>query len=365
MPNLNKVTRKQAQEYFDNSWTMEGNSGAFFFGSEWLTEPFYRPPVHGLRHPQIFYYGHTPCLYINKLRVAGVLKDAVDPYMESIMEAKFECLVSGEEFNAADMKALSRAMVTTETIVPCLENDAHKLGAIVATATAVVSSGTAIYLHHIGMWAEKAFAVKILDRISQSREGCRYHWIQDISCGGIYMPEYAIFGCAVKGIESAMSAHVAVATNSGATSTWPAYLSPGKQRNVLPHVLQWCRISEAMPRLLFHVIWMAIFAWVEAQGEQSAATAFKKQCFHVKTDCQSSLEVSARSNNAGTDVVSAPQDAWHKTMLKKPCKYVMKTSMFWRKPSHRGSCASFATCTRLDKHPRIGLELGSSPTGIS
>ncbi|OLQ05171.1 hypothetical protein AK812_SmicGene11643 [Symbiodinium microadriaticum] len=75
-------------------------------------------------------------------------------------------------------------MVTTETIVPCLENDAHKLGAIVATATAVVSSGTAIYLHHIGVWVEKEFEVK----------GCRYHWIQDISCGGIYMPEYAIFG---------------------------------------------------------------------------------------------------------------------------------------------------------------------------
>ena len=49
-------------------------------------EPFYRPPVHGLRHPQIFYYGHTPCLYINKLRVAGVLADPVNPYFESIFE---------------------------------------------------------------------------------------------------------------------------------------------------------------------------------------------------------------------------------------------------------------------------------------
>ena len=49
-------------------------------------EPFYRPPVHGLRHPQIFYYGHTPCLYINKLRVAGVLANPVNPYFESIFE---------------------------------------------------------------------------------------------------------------------------------------------------------------------------------------------------------------------------------------------------------------------------------------
>lgn len=82
MPNLNKLTRKQALEYFDNSWTMLEVLFAGFHGEE----PFYRPPVHGLRHPQIFYYGHTPCFYINKLRVAGVLKDAVDPHMESIME---------------------------------------------------------------------------------------------------------------------------------------------------------------------------------------------------------------------------------------------------------------------------------------
>ena len=49
-------------------------------------QPFYRPPPHDLRHPQIFYYGHTPCLYINKLRVAGVLADPVNPYFESIFE---------------------------------------------------------------------------------------------------------------------------------------------------------------------------------------------------------------------------------------------------------------------------------------
>jgi hypothetical protein len=44
------------------------------------------PPVHGLRHPQIFYYGHTPCLYISKLRVSGVLKKPVNPYFESVFE---------------------------------------------------------------------------------------------------------------------------------------------------------------------------------------------------------------------------------------------------------------------------------------
>lgn len=82
MPNLQRVTRQEAQDYFDNSWTLMETLFAGFKGEE----PFYRPPVHGLRHPQIFYYGHTPCLYVNKLRVAGVLGRPVNAYFESIFE---------------------------------------------------------------------------------------------------------------------------------------------------------------------------------------------------------------------------------------------------------------------------------------
>lgn len=82
LPNLSNVTRQAALEYFDNSWTLFEMLFAGLKGDE----PFYRPPVHGLRHPQIFYYGHTPCLYINKLRVAGVLEKPVNAYFESIFE---------------------------------------------------------------------------------------------------------------------------------------------------------------------------------------------------------------------------------------------------------------------------------------
>lgn len=49
-------------------------------------EPFYRPPYHNLRHPLIFYYGHPAALYINKLRVAGVIAEPVNPYFENIFE---------------------------------------------------------------------------------------------------------------------------------------------------------------------------------------------------------------------------------------------------------------------------------------
>eukprot|EP00584_Thalassiosira_punctigera_P000522 CAMPEP_0172526622 /NCGR_PEP_ID=MMETSP1067-20121228/1484_1 /TAXON_ID=265564 ORGANISM="Thalassiosira punctigera, Strain Tpunct2005C2" /NCGR_SAMPLE_ID=MMETSP1067 /ASSEMBLY_ACC=CAM_ASM_000444 /LENGTH=993 /DNA_ID=CAMNT_0013310161 /DNA_START=78 /DNA_END=3059 /DNA_ORIENTATION=+ len=82
LPNLSAVTRQGAKDYFDNSWTLFEMLFAGLKGEE----PFYRPPVHGLRHPQIFYYGHTPCLYINKLRVAGVLPQPVNAYFESIFE---------------------------------------------------------------------------------------------------------------------------------------------------------------------------------------------------------------------------------------------------------------------------------------
>ncbi|CAE8633440.1 unnamed protein product, partial [Polarella glacialis] len=82
MPHLHKVTRKETQDYFDNSWTIVETLFAGFASEE----AFYRPPVHGLRHPQIFYYGHTPCLYVNKLIVAGILKEPVDAYLESIFE---------------------------------------------------------------------------------------------------------------------------------------------------------------------------------------------------------------------------------------------------------------------------------------
>ena len=84
LPNLTAVTRQAARDYFDNSWTLFELLFAGLKGEE----PFFRSPVHGLRHPQIFYYGHTPCLYVNKLRVAGVLTRPVNAYFESTFEGE-------------------------------------------------------------------------------------------------------------------------------------------------------------------------------------------------------------------------------------------------------------------------------------
>lgn len=49
-------------------------------------EAYYRPPYHNLRHPLIFYYAHAAALFVNKLRVAGLLADGVDAYFEHIFE---------------------------------------------------------------------------------------------------------------------------------------------------------------------------------------------------------------------------------------------------------------------------------------
>jgi hypothetical protein len=49
-------------------------------------EAFYRPPSHHLRHPLIFYYAHPAVVFVNKLRVAGLLREPVDEYFESLFE---------------------------------------------------------------------------------------------------------------------------------------------------------------------------------------------------------------------------------------------------------------------------------------
>lgn len=82
LPNLATCTRQQVLDYFDNSWTL---TEVLFSGLQG-EEAFFRPPYHQLRHPMIFYYGHPPALYINKLRVAGLIEQPLDPYFERLFE---------------------------------------------------------------------------------------------------------------------------------------------------------------------------------------------------------------------------------------------------------------------------------------
>jgi len=75
-------TKESIQAYFDNTWTLS----EVLLGCLQGEESFTRSPYHDLRHPMIFYYGHPAALYVNKLRVAGLLKDPINPYFEVIFE---------------------------------------------------------------------------------------------------------------------------------------------------------------------------------------------------------------------------------------------------------------------------------------
>lgn len=75
-------TRESLQRYFDNTWTLTEVIMSGLQGEEAFT----KPPYHDLRHPLIFYYGHPAALYVNKLRVAGLLGKPINPYFESVFE---------------------------------------------------------------------------------------------------------------------------------------------------------------------------------------------------------------------------------------------------------------------------------------
>lgn len=80
--NIDIATRQDVLDYFDNTWTL---TELLFRGLK--TESTYtRPPYHQLRHPLIFYYGHPAVLFINKLRVAGLVNDPLNLYLEKILE---------------------------------------------------------------------------------------------------------------------------------------------------------------------------------------------------------------------------------------------------------------------------------------
>ena len=81
-PDLANCTRQSVQAAFDNGWTLT----ELLFAGLQGEEAFYRPPYHHLRHPMIFYYCHPAALYINKLRVAGLIQAPLNPYFERIFE---------------------------------------------------------------------------------------------------------------------------------------------------------------------------------------------------------------------------------------------------------------------------------------
>ena len=73
------ATRSRVLDYFDGT----GNRYEQLFDHLACDEAYFRKPI-ALRHPLIFYFGHTATFFINKLLLAGLLKTRINPRFESI-----------------------------------------------------------------------------------------------------------------------------------------------------------------------------------------------------------------------------------------------------------------------------------------
>ncbi|GMH32544.1 hypothetical protein BSKO_00378 [Bryopsis sp. KO-2023] len=96
---LRTCSRKDVLDYFDNSWLLT----EVLFASIKDEATYVRPPHHNLRHPMVFYYGHSAVFYANKLRVAGLLDDPLDAYLEAICETGVDEM-SWDDLSKNEMK---------------------------------------------------------------------------------------------------------------------------------------------------------------------------------------------------------------------------------------------------------------------
>ncbi len=71
--------RAEIRNYFNATWELYER----LFDTLASDDAFYQCPQH-LRHPLIFYFGHTATFFINKLILAKLLSDRVNPRFESI-----------------------------------------------------------------------------------------------------------------------------------------------------------------------------------------------------------------------------------------------------------------------------------------
>ena len=102
--NLETCTRADVLAYFENTWTLT----ELLFKSFQHEAAFYLPSYHNLRHPLVFYYGHPAALYINKLRVANLITEPINPYFEVLFETGVDEMswddLSRTPINWPDMK---------------------------------------------------------------------------------------------------------------------------------------------------------------------------------------------------------------------------------------------------------------------
>ena len=74
-----EAKRAEIKRYFNETWQQYET----LFDYMASDEAYYARPER-LRHPLIFYFGHTAVFFVNKLIIAGVIEERIDPKLESI-----------------------------------------------------------------------------------------------------------------------------------------------------------------------------------------------------------------------------------------------------------------------------------------
>jgi 5-histidylcysteine sulfoxide synthase/putative 4-mercaptohistidine N1-methyltranferase len=99
------ATRKEFLEYFLSTF----NRYEQLFETL-ADENAYQVKPIALRHPLVFYYGHTATFYLNKLLLAGLLKERVNPKLESMFAVGVDEM-SWDDLNEANYEWPSSAEV--------------------------------------------------------------------------------------------------------------------------------------------------------------------------------------------------------------------------------------------------------------
>ncbi len=76
---LSKTSKAEIKDYFLKTYALFEKLFEIFASDE----AFYEQP-EPLRHPLIFYYGHTACFYVNKMFLKGLIHQRVNPFFEKI-----------------------------------------------------------------------------------------------------------------------------------------------------------------------------------------------------------------------------------------------------------------------------------------
>ena len=81
-PNLHEADPRRMRQVLREYFTSTFDRYESLFQTLAADAAWYEPPIT-LRHPLIFYYGHTATFFVNKLLLTRMIEERIDPHLES------------------------------------------------------------------------------------------------------------------------------------------------------------------------------------------------------------------------------------------------------------------------------------------